>query len=61
VLRQLVRTAPAAIERCEKLEQLRALHLGMTIRVGIPSERPGPGVDTPEERDRVERLLAASE
>jgi CMP-2-keto-3-deoxyoctulosonic acid synthetase len=31
---------------CEQLEQLRALALGMTIRVAVPTERPGAGVDT---------------
>ena len=46
VLRRLVTTEPSKIERCEQLEQLRALSLGMTIRVGIPAQRPGAGVDT---------------
>jgi len=46
VLRQLVTAQPSKLELFEHLEQLRALSLGMTIRVGIPSERPGAGVDT---------------
>ena len=46
VLRQLVAAEPSDLEVCEQLEQLRALSLGMTIRVGTPDERPGPGVDT---------------
>ena len=46
VLRQLVGAAPSNLETCEQLEQLRALSLGMTIRVAIPAQRPGPGVDT---------------
>ena len=33
----------------EQLEQLRALSLGMTIRVGIPTTRPGAGVDTEDD------------
>lgn len=46
VLRRLVTAAPSQIEMCEQLEQLRALSLGMTIKVGVPSTRPGAGVDT---------------
>lgn len=46
VLRALVAAQPSALEVCEQLEQLRALALGMTIRVAVPSERPGAGVDT---------------
>lgn len=55
VLRKLVAAPPSDLERCEKLEQLRALALGMTIKVAIPTVRPGAGVDT--EAD----LLAAAE
>ena len=57
VLRQLVNAESSALERCERLEQLRALHLGMTIRVGIPETRPGPGVDTEDDLVRVAELL----
>jgi 3-deoxy-manno-octulosonate cytidylyltransferase (CMP-KDO synthetase) len=46
VLRRLVAAPPSQIEICEQLEQLRALSLGMTIKVGIPAIRPGAGVDT---------------
>ena len=49
VLRQLVAAEPSSLEVSEQLEQLRALSLGMTIVVGIPSERPGIGVDTAED------------
>ena len=49
VLRRLVAAEPADLEVCEQLEQLRALALGMTIRVAIPTERPGAGVDTEED------------
>ena len=59
VLRRLVVTEPPALERCERLEQLRALHLGLRIRVGIPDERPGPGVDTEADLERIRKLLAA--
>lgn len=46
ILRQIVAAEPADLELCEQLEQLRALALGMTIRVAIPTQRPGAGVDT---------------
>lgn len=49
VLRQLVSAQPSNLEDCEQLEQLRALSLGMKIRVAIPAERPGAGVDTEED------------
>ncbi len=49
VLRRLVNEPPSQLEVCEQLEQLRALSLGMTIRVGQPSTRPGAGVDTEED------------
>jgi 3-deoxy-manno-octulosonate cytidylyltransferase (CMP-KDO synthetase) len=53
VLRRMVAARPSDIEVCEQLEQLRALSLGMTIAVGIPSERPGAGVDVAEDIARV--------
>jgi len=49
VLRRLVTATPSRLERCEQLEQLRALSLGMTIRVAVPDVRPGAGVDTEED------------
>jgi len=57
ILRRLVALPPAAIERCERLEQLRALFAGFRIRVGIPDQRPGPGVDTERDLKRAERLI----
>ena len=49
ILRRLVAAQPSALELAEHLEQLRALSLGMTIRVGIPAVRPGAGVDTEDD------------
>ncbi len=46
VLRQLVNAEASLLEQAEQLEQLRALSLGMRIRVGRPTQRPGRGVDT---------------
>ena len=57
VLRQLVAADPSDLEVCEQLEQLRALSLGMTIRVAIPSERPGIGVDTEDDLATVAEQL----
>ena len=57
VLRRLVQAPSAALERCEQLEQLRALSLGMRIKVGAPSCRPGPGVDTTDDLQRAEEAL----
>lgn len=57
VLRQLVAAKPSELELCEQLEQLRALSLGMTIRVAVPLQRPGAGVDTEEDlADAAEQL-----
>lgn len=46
VLRRLVAAPASDLELSERLEQLRALSMGMKIRVAIPSTRPGAGVDT---------------
>jgi 3-deoxy-manno-octulosonate cytidylyltransferase (CMP-KDO synthetase) len=59
-LRRLAAAPPSALERAEKLEQLRALELGMAIVVGIALERPGPGVDTPDDLERVRALLGGA-
>ena len=58
VLRRLVAAEASTFERCEKLEQLRAMSLGLTIRVGVPAERPGPGVDTERDLRTVAAILA---
>jgi 3-deoxy-manno-octulosonate cytidylyltransferase (CMP-KDO synthetase) len=59
VLCRLVAAQPSPLELAEHLEQLRALSLGMTIRVGIPADRPGAGVDTEEDLAAVAEELAA--
>ena len=58
-LRLFPQLPPAPIETMESLEQLRALWHGHRIAVHITDEVPGPGVDTPEDLDRVRALLAA--
>ena len=58
-LKRLSVSPPSALEEAERLEQLRALHLGMAIIVAEACERPGPGVDTAADLERVRALLAA--
>ncbi|MEX2497221.1 MAG: 3-deoxy-manno-octulosonate cytidylyltransferase [Woeseia sp.] len=58
VLQRIVAAPRSPLEMCERLEQLRAIQLGLTIRVGVPGRRPGPGVDTEEDLARVEQLLS---
>jgi len=57
VLQKIVKAPRSPLEICERLEQLRALSLGMTIKVGRPTIRPGPGVDTEEDLLVAQRLL----
>ena len=55
-LRRYVAEPPCALEKTEKLEQLRALWMGAKIAV-VRTEDEGVGVDTPEDAERVEKLL----
>ena len=56
-LQQFPQLPVAPIETLESLEQLRALWHGHRIAVHVSDEAPGPGVDTPEDLERVRRLL----
>jgi 3-deoxy-manno-octulosonate cytidylyltransferase (CMP-KDO synthetase) len=58
VLRKLVAAEPSPLELAEHLEQLRALSLGMRIRVGEPEVRPGRGVDTEADLEAVAAELS---
>ena len=58
-LRTYARLAPSPIEAFEALEQLRALWHGHTIAVVVVDAELPPGVDTPEDLERVRRLFAA--
>ncbi len=53
-LAQWVAAPPSPAERAEQLEQLRALHCGLTIGVARLTEPALPGVDTPEDLRRAE-------
>ena len=56
-LRRYVAEKPCALEQTEKLEQLRALWMGARIAV-VKTNDEGVGVDTPEDAERVARILA---
>ena len=56
-LRQFPKLPQAPIEVIEALEQLRAMWHGHRIAVHVTQEAPGAGVDTPEDLERVRRLL----
>lgn len=47
---------PAPLETCESLEQLRVLWHGERIAVHVTNHAPGPGVDTPQDLERVRAL-----
>lgn len=57
-LQRLAATPPCHLEQVERLEQLRALWLGMRIQVDTALQVPPAGIDTPEDLARVNRLLA---
>ena len=54
------RLDPAPPEQAEALEQLRALWNGYRIAVYTASEAPPAGVDTPEDLERIRRLVGRS-
>ena len=56
-LKRFPQLPPAPLERLESLEQLRVLWHGERIAVHVSAERPGPGVDTPEDLQRVRALV----
>lgn len=58
-LQRLAAEPPCELEVTERLEQLRALWLGMEIRIEAAAERHGPDVDAPEDVGAVEAFLSA--
>lgn len=58
-LRRFGQLAASPLERCESLEQLRALWHGYPIQVVSVDHPPAPGVDTPEDLERVRRMFDA--
>ena len=55
-LKRYIAEPPCALEKTEKLEQLRALWMGARIAV-VRTADEGVGVDTPEDAERVAKLL----
>jgi 3-deoxy-manno-octulosonate cytidylyltransferase (CMP-KDO synthetase) len=58
-LERFVALPPSALEKREKLEQLRALEAGMRIDVEIVDTVP-LGVDTPADLERARKILDGS-
>lgn len=56
-LERFVAWPPSPLEKAESLEQLRALENGASIKVILTNDT-SPGVDTPEQAQEIERLLA---
>jgi 3-deoxy-manno-octulosonate cytidylyltransferase (CMP-KDO synthetase) len=56
-LRRFPSLPQAPLEQVEALEQLRVLWHGERIAVHVSEQRPGPGVDTPEDLARVRQLI----
>ena len=56
-LESFVALPPSPLEKCEKLEQLRALEAGMSIAVAHVDEAP-LSVDTPADLERARKLLS---
>lgn len=59
-LERLVKTPPCANEQAERLEQLRALHIGGAIKV-IEAGCDGVGIDTPEDLEKATRRIRGME
>lgn len=57
-LRRFPQMAVSPLETIESLEQLRVLWHGERIAVHIADHAPGPGVDTPEDLERVRALVS---
>ena len=60
-LRAFPTLARAPIEHYEALEQLRALWHGFPIIVEVAAGTPAPGVDTPDDLERVRALFVSGE
>lgn len=61
VLQELTAAQPCALETVEKLEQLRALWLGISIHVMRWRQPPPHGVDTPDDAARVAAIFRGLE
>ncbi|NRA21226.1 MAG: 3-deoxy-manno-octulosonate cytidylyltransferase [Oceanospirillaceae bacterium] len=59
LLNKYVQWAPTALEETECLEQLRAMWYGERIHVAQALETPPPGIDTPEDLQRLLKHLGS--
>jgi 3-deoxy-manno-octulosonate cytidylyltransferase (CMP-KDO synthetase) len=57
ILEKIVSLPEGKLEKCEKLEQLRALENGIRIYV-LQSRLDSVGIDTPEDLERAEKRLS---
>lgn len=60
LLKRYSQLPASRLEQQEKLEQLRLLENGLRIHVDEAIEIPGPGIDTPQDLERVKRELEAA-
>ena len=60
-LRTLSATPPCELEVLERLEQLRAMWLGMEIRISVDEAAHGPDVDTEADLAKVAALLESGQ
>jgi len=58
-LKALSAAPPSPLEREERLEQLRALHLGLRIVVADAVDAPARGVDTQEDLEAIRAIVAS--
>jgi 3-deoxy-manno-octulosonate cytidylyltransferase (CMP-KDO synthetase) len=56
-LQAISATAPCELELTERLEQLRALWMGMEIRIAVDPAAAAPDVDTADDLQAVESLM----
>ena len=52
-LLKLTQLPASTLETTESLEQLRALQAGMTIAIATANQKPGMGIDTPQDLERI--------
>jgi 3-deoxy-manno-octulosonate cytidylyltransferase (CMP-KDO synthetase) len=60
-LRRFPSLALSPLEQIESLEQLRVLWHGERIAVYVSADKPGPGVDTAQDLERVRALIRAQQ
>ena len=60
-LLRLTKLRPGSLELAESLEQLRALQAGMRIVVATAVARPGMGIDTPQDLERIRHVISTEQ